>query len=308
MQPIIDYVRYLKAKETVDKRSINTYVFNTFIKHISNRIDIRDTISVLDVGSGLGSSFKRIFESVAHGHINYTIVDIEEAHVTTAKVEIAQWLRGKGYAIQEDNAGDIGVKDNVRSVDLHFETADALALASESAQTFDGLVGQAFLDIVPLESGLSALFEALKPNGVFYFPINFDGISALLPVVDRARDTLVEEIFHRSMNERDGGRTGGSQTGRQLLTALPTAGAAIDAVGASDWIVRPAPNGDSYPYDEAYFLKSILKFMHDELTASGEITSEEVATWYDQRRSQLHEGKLKYIAHQLDYTGRFVGI
>ena len=308
MQPSNDYVRYLKAKETVDRRSINMHVFNTFIEQINSKINIHGTISIVDVGSGLGSSFKRIFESVANGHIDYTIVDIEEAHVTTAQAEIAQWLRGKGYAIQEENAGDIGVKDNMRSVDLHFETADALALTSESAQTFDGLVGQAFLDIVPLESGLRALFEALKPNGVFYFPINFDGISALLPVVDRARDTLVEEIFHRSMDERDGGRTGGSQTGRQLLEELPNAGAAIDAVGASDWIVRPTPSGDPYPYDEAYFLKSILKFMHDELTASDDIISEEVATWYDQRRSQLHEGKLKYIAHQLDYTGRFVGI
>jgi SAM-dependent methyltransferase len=245
---------------------------------------------------------------VTHGHIDYTIVDIEEAHVTTAQAEIAQWLRGKGYAIQEDSTGDIRVKDNARSVDLHFATADALALASESVQTFDGLVGQAFLDIVPLESGLTALFKALKPDGVFYFPINFDGISALLPVVDRARDTLVEEIFHRSMDERKDGRTGGSQTGRQLLEALPTAGAEIDAVGASDWIVRSIPHADSYPDDEEYFLRSILKFMHNELMASEDITSDEVATWYDQRRNQLNEGKLKYIAHQLDYTGRFVGI
>ena len=308
MNTEVDYVRYLNAKEPVDKRSISTYVFDTFINHIKNTLKANKSIRVLDVGAGLGSSFKRIFESVTHGHVDYTIVDIEKAYVKTAQKEVTQWLRGKGYSVQEDNADDIRVKDGLRSVHCHFVTADALTLASESAQAFDALVGQAFLDIVPLESGLTALFKALKPNGAFYFPINFDGISALLPVVDQKRETLVEEIFHRSMDERDDGRTGGSHTGRQLLDVLPAVGARIDAVGASDWIVRPTPNAGSYPDDEEYFLKSILKFMHNELAASESITSEEVAAWYDQRLSQLHEGELKYIAHQLDYAGQFVGI
>lgn len=308
MNTEVDYVRYLNAKEPIDKRSINTYVFNTFIKHIKSVLKTNRSIGILDVGAGLGSSFKRIHESVGHGHIDYTVVDIEEAHVKTAQAEITQWLRGNGYSIQEESAEGIRIKEDSRSVHCHFVTADALTLASESAQVFDAVVGQAFLDIIPLESGLTALFKSLKPDGAFYFPINFDGISALLPVVDRARDTLVEEIFHRSMDERKDGRTGGSQTGRQLLEVLPAVGARIDAVGASDWIVRPTLNADSYPDDEEYFLKSILKFMHNELKESEQITSEEIAVWYEQRRSQLHEGELKYIAHQLDYAGQYVGI
>ena len=308
MNTEVDYVRYLNAKEPVDKRSINRYVFDTFINHIKNTLNANESIRVLDVGAGLGSSFKRICESVAHGHVDYTIVDIEGAYVKTAQTAVTQWLRDQDYLFQEDKAGEIRVQRDTRAITCRFVTANALTFAAESASTFDALIGQAFLDIIPLKSGLTALFKALKPDGAFYFPINFDGISALLPVIDQRRETLVEEIFHRSMDDRGDGRTGGSHTGRQLLDVLPAVGARIDAVGASDWIVRPTPKVGSYPNDEEYFLKSILKFMHNELTVSKYMSSEEVAVWYDQRLSQLHSGKLKYIAHQLDYAGRFIGI
>lgn len=308
METELDYVRYLRSKETVDRRSINTHVFDTFNRKLHGILKAHGKIHILDVGAGLGSSFRRIHESIVSGRIDYTIIDIEEAHVTTARSEVVRWLRGKGYTVQQKSSDQFHVKDGGIEVNCQFVTGDALAFASESPQSFDALVGQAFLDIIPLESGLKALFKALKPGGVFYFPINFDGISALLPVVDPPRERRVEDIFHRSMDERNGGRTGGSQTGRQLLEVLPSVGARIDAVGASDWIVRPRPASDSYPDDEEYFLRCILEFMHGELSKSRDMSAKEIESWHNQRLNQLRSGELKYIAHQLDYTGEFVGI
>lgn len=291
----------------LDKRSVSSHVFSTFKEHLSDYAEARQNIQILDVGAGLGSSFKRIYDLGIGSRIDYTVVDIEDLHVATARTEIRRWLSERGHVIRDKSPRHIVATDVGREVNCQFVTADALRFAAESSDAFDVLVGQAFLDIIPLKTGLKALFKALRPGGVFYFPINFDGISALLPVEDKARDTLVEDIFHQSMDERNDGRTGGSQTGRQLLNILPLVGARIDAVGASDWIVRPLPGSDKYPHDEKYFLGCILKFMHNELMKSERISSEARAEWYQQRCEQLELAQLKYIAHQLDYTGRFVG-
>lgn len=303
----LNYVRYLKAKESVDDRSVNSYVYSTFTEHLLTYVNGGNQVRILDVGAGLGSSFKRIVKSIKHVHIDYTFIDIEEAHVTTARSEVAQWLSDHGHPIDQGRAGSLRVKTDSRVVTCHFVTADALTFAADAAEAFDALVGQAFLDIIPLESGLTALFTALKPGGVFYFPINFDGISALIPTIDQARDARVEEIFHRSMDDRNGGRTGGSHTGRQLLDVLPAVGARIEAVGASDWIVRPTADANRYPDDEKYFLQCILKFMRKELLASGPLSAVDVAEWYNQRSAQLDTYELNYIAHQLDYTGLYLG-
>ncbi|NBB86077.1 MAG: methyltransferase [Bacteroidetes bacterium] len=291
----------------LDKRSISAHVFNQFRDLIYSQVEQYKKLNVLDVGAGLGSLFKRICDLGIKGHIEYTVIDIEEAHVATARSEIGRWLRERGHVIREESPQHILVKDAGCEVNCQFVTADALTFAAESPNSYDVLVGQAFLDIIPLRSGLKSLFKALRPGGVFYFPINFDGISALLPVEDKARDTLVEDIFHQSMDERDKGRTGGSQTGRQLLDVLPVVGARIDAVGASDWIVRPMAASKQYPHDEKYFLGCILKFMHNELLHSDRMPSEACTEWFERRYAQLELGQLKYIAHQLDYTGRFVG-
>lgn len=307
MNSDINYVRYLKAKESVDDRSVNTYVFDTFIEHLLTYVNSSRQVRILDVGAGLGSSFKRIVTSIKHVDIDYTFVDIEEAHITTARSEVAQWLSDYGQPMDQGHAGSLRVKIGSRAVTCHFVTTDALTFAGDAAEAFDALVGQAFLDIIPLESGLTALFTALKPGGVFYFPINFDGISALIPTIDQARDALVEELFHRSMDDRNGGRTGGSHTGRQLLDVLPAVGARIEAVGASDWIVRPTADANRYPDSEKYFLQCILKFMQKELLSSGQLSAVEIADWYNQRSAQLNNYELNYIAHQLDYTGLYIG-
>jgi hypothetical protein len=107
------------------------------------------------------------------------------------------------------------------------------------------------------------------------------------------------------MDERlvDGQRSGDSRTGRHLFTHLKTAGAQILAAGASDWVLYPGPDG--YDADEAYFLYCILDFFESTLKGYPELAQGELESWLVERREQIERKDLIFIAHQLDFLGKF---
>ena len=100
---------------------------------------------------------------------------------------------------------------------------------------------------------------------------------------------------------------GESRTGRHLFRHLRDASAPALAMGSSDWVVHPAPDG-SYPADEAYFLRSILTTIRDALrNRHDRVEPADLAAWLAERGRQLAAGELVYIAHQLDFVGRSPG-
>jgi len=302
----IDYLRYLKSKESVDRRSLSSHVYNRLFSLLKEMYSKEGTINVLDVGAGLGSSFKRLLPGIPTPSIDYTVIDIEPSHVEVAEQEITLWLKDEGYSIEKRGASVVG-KCGEQTVELKFVTGDALAYGRRHTDAFDLIVGQAFLDILPLDDALNSLFNALRPGGLYYFPITYDGLTTLVPVLDDAFDAEIAHQFNRSMDTRKDGTTAGSTAGRQLLTRLPAAGARIEAVGSSDWIVRPNTRSTGYPDDEAYFLQCILSLMYKEACKADTIPQAKLDKWYDARRMQLQYAGLSYIAHQLDYVGRFLG-
>jgi len=302
----IDYLRYLKSKESVDHRSLSTHVYNRLFSLLHKMYSKEDRINVLDVGAGLGSSFKRLLPGILTPSIDYTVIDIEPSHVEVAEKEITLWLKDKGYTIEKRGRLVVGIRGD-QTVEVKFVTGDALAYGRRHTDAFDLIVGQAFLDILPLDDALKSLFNALTPGGLYYFPITYDGLTTLVPVLDDAFDAEIEHQFNRSMDTRKDGTTAGSTAGRQLLTRLPAAGARVEAVGSSDWIVRPNMRSTGYPDDEAYFLQCILYLMYKEACKADTIPRTKLDKWYDDRRMQLQHCCLSYIAHQLDYVGRLVG-
>jgi hypothetical protein len=115
---------------------------------------------------------------------------------------------------------------------------------------------------------LPRLFRLLRPGGLFYFTINFDGATLFEPSIEPSLDELVQALYHRTMDERitDGYPSGDSRSGRHLFGHLQAAGAQILAAGASDWVVFPKQDG--YPADEAYFLHFIIHTIHGALAGS----------------------------------------
>jgi hypothetical protein len=107
------------------------------------------------------------------------------------------------------------------------------------------------------------------------------------------------------MDERitDGKRSGDSQTGRHLYHQLKTACIQTVDAGSSDWVI--IPHDAAYPHDEAYFLHFIINTMHSALRHHPEIDTKRFESWIAERHAQIEAGELVYIAHQLDYLGRY---
>src|SRR6266571_1801275 len=166
------------------------------------------------------------------------------------------------------------------------------------------LIAQALLDLVDVSTTLPALLPLLRPGGLLYCPITFDGGTVFQPEIDPEFDVAIEACYHQTMDRRlvAGKPSGDSRTGRHLFTHLRAAGAEVLAAGSSDWVVFAGPNG--YAADEAYFLHFIIHTMHTALAGHPHLDAERFAAWISQRHAQVEQGTLVYIAHQLDVLGR----
>jgi len=180
-------------------------------------------------------------------------------------------------------------------------------LTQRSGETWDVLIGHALLDLLDLPTALPRLLACLRPAGLFYFPINYDGLSVFAPEVDAGFERELFAAYHRSMDQRlvQGRPSGDSLTGRHLLLALPAAGGQILAAGASDWMVFP--QAGVYPADEAYFLACILQMIQAALRGFPGIDQVQLERWLERRRTQLARTELIFIAHQLDVCGMLPG-
>ena len=137
-------------------------------------------------------------------------------------------------------------------------------------------------------------------KGLAWLTINFDGMSSLQPVIDPTLDEQIENLYHRTMDERPTG--GDSRMGRKLFEHLRTVEAEILAAGASDWVVY-ARDG-KYPADEKYFLQFILHFFDSSLKDREELEAGILQAWLAKRQEQIDCGELVYIAHQMDFLVR----
>lgn len=278
-----DFARYLAAKETVEDRALNGYVRAALGVALPS-----GPLNVLEVGAGGGAMVARLAGREIVGG-RYTAVDAAPANAAALR--------------QRFVAGSL-------PVELEVVTADAYAFARQmrGRRPWDLLVAHAFLDLADAPRLLPELFALLRPGGHFYFPINFDGLTALQPVIDPSFDDEVVAAYHRTMDERrhEGRPTGGSRAGRELLTHIPAAGGEILAAGASDWVVWPRDG--AYPADEAYFLRHMLHFFESSLTGRPELDAARLQAWLARRRAQIDAGELVLIVHQLDLFGRVPGV
>lgn len=256
-----NFQRYLAAKRTVDDRALNRNVRETLARAVLPKPDLR----IIEVACGIGTMIPRLqgWGLLGEG-AGYRGIDTDPTSISTAR---------EAY-------GDPHVR---------FERADFCDWPAEPG--CDLLVASAFLDLADLDRALPHLHRYLKPGGLAYFPLNFDGLTVFEPA--HPQDDAVMNAYHASMDARPTG--GSSRTGRRLFTALPETGFEILAAGASDWIVHPVPGG-AYPADEAYFLRHILYFFEGSCTGV-----EGLEGWLAVRRRQVEAGELVYLAHQVDF-------
>lgn len=299
------FTRYLAAKKTVDDRALNLRVWDALAAQLAGRTSPAP-LRVLEIGAGIGTMVERVLEAgLFSGDVDYTALDTQTENIAEAHRRLPDWAARHGLDARQD--GDaLRLSNDACCLTLRLESADAFEFARHQAgrAAYDLLVASAFLDIVNIPAALDQLFPLLKPDGLFYFAITFDGLTAFEPSIDPALDAQIESLYHADMDARrlDGLTTGGSRAGRALLRHLVASDVALLATGPSDWVVTPGPAG--YPADEAYFLHFILHTVERALTGHPALDAEAFAAWVERRHQQVEAAQLVYLAHQLDVLGR----
>ena len=299
------FTRYLTAKKSVDDRALNQYVWQSLSAALP-RATPEQPLQVLEVGAGLGTMVERLGAGDMLTNATYTAIDMEPALIAEARRRLPYWAAEQGWQVQQDSPDQMHIQRPGHDIRVATEAIDLLRfVAREQGQrAWDLLIAQAFLDLVDIPTTLPALLSLLRPGGLLYCPITFDGGTVFQPALDPQLDMAIEACYHQTMDQRlvAGKPSGDSCTGRHLFTHLQAAGAEVLAAGSADWVVFAGANG--YSADEAYFLHFIIHTMHTALTGHPHLDAGRFTAWIAQRHAQVEQGTLVYIAHQLDFLGR----
>jgi len=298
------FIRYLSAKKSVDDRALNRYVWKSLAQALpQSRKD--EPLRVLEIGAGIGTMLERAIAWDLLEHAHYTAIDAQSQNIKFAHINLDKWAAKRNFNVKKTEHGLV-LANQTRVVTIDLEAIDLFAFIERerSRGTWDLLMAHAFLDLIDLPSALLDILGLLIDHGLFYFTINFDGVTSLEPLIDPALDELILALYHRTMDERltDGKPSGDSHTGRHLFTQLKIAGAQILEAGSSDWVVFPGAQG--YPQDEAYFLHFIVHTIHQALENHPELEPARFNAWVAERHAQIERQELVYITHQLDFVGR----
>lgn len=297
----LSFSRYLLAKRSVDDRALNRQVWRALEDRLS-ALEGLPLLRVLELGAGVGTMFQRMVQWGLLTRAEYTLVDELPENIAAAREQVLPgWAKRQGLGLR---GYENGLLLEGNGSEFLLETAAeemTCFLERNQDRKWDLLVAHAFLDLLDVESALPRLRGAVERGGLMYLTINFDGLTAFEPALDRALDDKIISLYHQSMDERitAGKPSGDSRTGRHLFSGLARAGLRILEAGSSDWVVFPRQG--AYPADEAYFLRFILHFFEDSLHARPELAPGELEAWLKARREQLERGELVYLAHQIDF-------
>lgn len=297
------FSRYLRAKQQVDDRSLNRWVYDG-LRRALPASGLQEPWRLVEFGCGSGAMLTRLWDWQLAPRLEYTAVDRDEGLIAEARGRLLEFARARGLSLAPEG-GRLLLQGAGQKWLIALQTADYLAFCDQMAGRagWDLVLAHAFLDLVDLERGLPRMLALLVPGGFYYFTLNFDGATIFHPPLDPDFEAQLLRCYHESMDRRHGGRGGHSQTGRRLLLALSRGGAEVRAAGSSDWVVWPDPQG-SYPGEEAYFLTYLLETIRQAMAAQPGMDRDRLEAWAARRRRQIEAGELIFMAHQLDLWGR----
>lgn len=298
------FQRYLRAKRTVDDRSLAREPLDRLGRALSERAASRaGPLRILEVGAGVGTMIERLLEwdLLPEGAARYTAVDIEAARIRTLRADLPAWARDRGYTV--DTGEWLHVRDAEHDLAVRPVAAPARSVIADASTEWDLVVGAALLDVIGLDS-LGTLLSGLVAGGWWYFPITYDGATRFVPT--HSADRALERYYHQHMDEKPGGTSRAGTQAIERLRARPEA--EVRTAAGSDWAVRPVDG--AYPADEEIVIEHVLGTIENalgDLDRSDDLTDGDLADWLETRRSQLAEARLTYMTHQLDLLGRRVG-
>jgi len=312
------FQRYLSSKRTVDDRALNRHVWESLHTELARRSSPSRPLTILEIGGGIGTMVERLLEEDRLPATIYHLLDEQPENIATANARLRprfgsanpQAPTSSPFQLPPTHQHLLQTPTGTRH-ELSLYTSDLfdfLALAGSLANV-DLLLAHAFMDLVDIPSTLPKFTATLRPGSLLYFTINFDGATILEPTIDAAFDAHVEQVYHRTMDERitNGERSGDSHTGRHLFHQMKTANIQTLDAGSSDWVIIPSSHRGGYPHDEGYFLHFIVNTMYGALRNHPDLDTARFRNWIVTRHAQIEQGELIYIAHQLDYLGEYLG-
>jgi len=300
------YIRYLSAKKTVDDRALNRQVLEAVTRALP-KTSLEEPLTILEIGAGIGTMIERLIEWGLLSHARYTALDSSREISLYAVQRLKHWAAGLGIEAREHD-NHLLLSGNGLHFTIEFVTMDLYKFMQHQAGNLQWMLvlANAFLDLVDLATSLPLILSHCHRDGLFYFTINYDGLTILEPEIDPALDDLILSTYDRTMDQRiiAGKRSGDSRTGRHLITHLSALGARIFAAGSSDWVVFP--EGEGYSGDETFFLHYIVDTIQQAVRVNPELDPLRLEEWTRKRHNQIERGKLIYIAHQIDVAGKYM--
>jgi SAM-dependent methyltransferase len=297
--------RYLAAKKSVDDRALNQHVWHN-LAHALPAAARMPPVQILEVGAGIGTMVERLVTRGFLSHAAYTAIDADPGTIAESQRRLPGWMADQGFSVTEDAPGRWRFLRQGNDLRVQTEAIDLLSFVARmrGQRTWDLLIAHALLDVLDIPTTLPGLLALLRPGGLFYFTIAFDGATILQPQIDAGLDAQIEALYHQTMDQRRiaGQPSGDSRTGRHLFGHLQAAGTELIDVGSSDWVIFAGPRG--YTGDEAYFLHFIIHTIGTALQGQPQLDPERFAAWIARRHAQVEQGSLVYITHQLDFLGR----
>jgi ubiquinone/menaquinone biosynthesis C-methylase UbiE len=165
---------------------------------------------------------------------------------------------------------------------------------------WDLVMAHAVMDLVNIPETLHGFQRLLRPGGLLYLTLNYDGLSCFLPQWEPEFEEMLVSRYHLSMDNRiiEGRSSGSSQSGRRLIQHLLSAKLPLIAVGNSDWIVLPQHGG--YQRGEAFFLETIVHTIERQLQQDNAVDQHKLAQWAKHRINQIAAGELIFMARNID--------
>lgn len=295
------FIRYLAAKKTIDDRSLNSHVFQTLSRTLKELYNDEE-IHVFEAGCGIGSMVERMLGWGALTNAAYTALDLEPEYIAEAVRRLVINGNTAGMKVHKKSENVLVLQNHKQHMMIRFKVRDIIEFARNNAsrRKYHLILANAFLDLIDIYSSLPPIFSLVRPGGLVYFTLNFDGVTSLEPTIEADLDRQVIALYHETMDHRLvlAKPSGDSKTGRHLLPFLQKSGLNILDAGSSDWVVFPT-NG-SYRDDDAYFLHFIVDTIYRAIEFHPEINPGQLHMWRDNRHRQVEHGELFYVAHQLD--------
>ncbi|HYE36900.1 class I SAM-dependent methyltransferase [Methylocaldum sp.] len=294
----IHFHDYLEAKFALDERSLNPDVKTEFARWVSGQ----PRVTCLDLGTGTGASVRRLLNLVTEADLHITAVDRDPTLLGIAQERMADLLRHRGFDVSAEPTG-IRARQSSHEISIDFVCSDLQHFAPNQAPaSFDAVITHAVMDLLPLRTMAERIARWLRPKGLFYSTINYDGETALFPVYrDEDFESRILALYDTSMEERRvwDENSGGARSGRRLHRILGETGFEPIAYGSSDWNITPLRR-TYYRDRDAVCLTALLNMIRDEAIQSGQFPKEALDQWHRERSERLETRELGLIIHQID--------